>query len=516
MNSELEVDYATCSTCKNLEVSELLTKFSIEIPLHTNFSTGSYHSFIKTFEKILSVEEAQLVTIITTRSNDRSFKSLKTLEYGTNMSDIQVENNFVFNLAFIAAMANDFDREILVFCDPFCLNFVHKGRQVISVMPDREFTTILPLACVLSGMNIYHPLLQSNSLRTHVMTARRSTVYYRNLELPRPPRRNLRIPDVPDITFIENNDSGRRELNIDEVGYIPGEEQEFNEIFGNGNEHSTTLNEFLASYFPNSRSEEIPIESYTTPVCLDLLRSQQVRMPTQYKKTFDTDGFFSHFLINDYPSVIISPVKFQLFPTVVDARTQNTIKRVLLNEGFEIMQSSKIGSIDFPLGTIEIIIVLCSNENDRLPPDMFPAVVQNCANFARLLPCESDQNHMENNCNSKEVRASHISTRRAGTSTHRRNESEQYTAAVASCYIYHFAQKLIQELRRCNSSGESKIFLKGIGMKSTTYTGCPVKCLEIVKSFGEIVDFSRLGLNNVYIDFCITSSLHSPVFPVIN
>ena len=108
------------------------------------------------------------------------------------------------------------------------------------------------------------------------------------------------------------------------------------------------------------------------------------------------------------------------------------------------------------------------------------------------------------------IRNSHLSTMRATTEHHNRNELESYTNTMAQCYMYHFKRHLeVQLSRRIVTRGRIQLFFKCIGNKNMTFKEDLRSCFNTIKQFEQVINFMAIDSRNVWFDFCVTTSASS-------
>lgn len=150
--------------------------------------------------------------------------------------------------------------------------------------------------------------------------------------------------------------------------------------------NSVTFQEFLNRFFSNSSADDITTEGHMSELKLNFTNSSMDQNNLIFKKTYDIDGFFSLIEMRNFPDILKCSAKFLLYPSLVDTRTRKNIKILYGQETENPLKSVKIGVIELPIGTIDIIVVV--NTNCLFSDEIFMEMAQNAANFARNLRCE--------------------------------------------------------------------------------------------------------------------------------
>ena len=252
---------------------------------------------------------------------------------------------------------------------------------------------------------------------------------------------------------------------------------------------------------------DVSSEALTSNVKLDIINSQLSRESMLFNKTYDIDGFFGIFGIEDFERIINCSVKFLIFPALLDNASRKKAQRFFCEDDDTVRSFVKIGVIKVPIGHIDLILVI---ESLHLLEDrIVKSIAEECASFARELPCAVNPVHFQR-CNSEFSLGSHRSTRRALASTFKKNECESYSRTMSTCYMYHFKCKLDMLLSRFGVRGSISIFFKCIGTKSSTFTDNLNDCLINLAQFDEAIKFEELDTNKVWVDHCITTTAQSP------
>lgn len=508
---------STCSVCEKSEFLAIIEKFQIDCDEHINIDRNSLNSFVETFSKILAMDPQSIIENIRRRRRSNAFSQLKLIEYGRNLMNVDTEMRSVENLAWIGSLAEESGRNILVFCDFLCLNFLHQGDHVILIRPT-EPSSQSPAACVLSSLNMYHPIVESPILvdiwERYEFTALEFSNNSENNEDYQEPVSNA----VQTIEIMARDDEIIQEDQGMPIGDVVVDEDDTIEFSIDNNvielsnartsddpvpEASSTLDEFLIEFYPNCSMNDITPGAYTSSIKLDIYESQQQNTILNYNKTYDIDGLFGYFPIECFGDIVQCPVDMCVNPTFVDKRTVNTLKRLIEDISGRFVKAAIIGTIELPLGKIDLIIVL--DFEWEIGDAMITSILKKCAEFARKLPCEQDLEH-EDNCDSKAILQSHRSTRRASTWTHRRNETEKYGISLAKCYMYHFVKILRRRLSSLNFTGSINCFFKCIGCKAATYSESLPRCLSYLETFSNSINLEAVNDRNIWIDLAMTVS----------
>lgn len=537
MDSVTEL-YAKCSDCENVEFATLCFKFGLIIPQHHRCSSEPYISFVKTFGVLLNLEDEVIKQLIQEKSMDQAFSALRDLEYGSNISRFGAIEGGVSNLAYVAAIAEQSGKEIVVFCSNLCLNSIHRGNQVIRFKPRSLVVNDTPILCCLTGLNIFHPVSGSQNLidvssdpsvrivqfeiinslprannRSEGSTLSENANGSSNLTRRGNPFVHIRpVEDMRDSNLIENDENGDIPLDpmaVEEANQVLIELSDDANLLTTGDE--LTLQQFLERFGTMINQSEVSSEIFTSTTKLNLLGSQVSRESLIYNKTYDIDGFFGIFGIEEFGKIVNCSVKFLVYPTLLDKASRRNAQRFFsLDENVTIM-FFKIGTIELPIGTIDLIIALESAP--AISDYDLKSIVEHCSEYARSLPCGENTNHFRQ-CNSLSTLDSHRSTRRAITSTLKRNEYENYSLKIAKCYVDHFKCMLDESLQRLGRRGVINIFFKSIGSKAFTFTDNLKECLINLKQFSDAINFDQINMEQVWVDFCITTSAKSPSSPV--
>ena len=503
-----------CSLCADHRFNELIKTFNVSCVDHDDFASDSYESFIKTFSIILETDEESIKNVIFNKSVEEPFKSLLKFEFGENLIHVFDDERIVANIAWISALSEEFKREIVVISDFYTLTIAHLGKKVIIFKPSQIQVGASPLGCVVYGLNTYHPLRHTNVLDDIKNNVIYEKIFYnnQNANLINDDQPN-HVEDEREIEFVETGAGGRTQIPVDDIG-SPAEEQfmsnERNQR-NNANQISSTINSFLNEHFTRSSIEDITLDAYCSNTKLNFESSAINSETLSVTRTHDIDGLFGYFDMKDFGDIIKSPVNFLIYPSLVDPRTRKNIEKFVSPVNGNFHFCIKIGVIDNPFGSIDIIVLIDSSlfiTNDKLK-----LIAEECSSFSRSLPCTSDESHYST-CRSIGVRTSHRATMRASTSSHGRQECENYTPNLATCYVYHFRQILYQKLETQRRRVNFKIFFKCVGSKSRTFTESLKDCIEPLRSFESAIDFKLIDTRNIWVDYCITSSPESSQGPV--
>ena len=511
MNTEATRDF--CLTCDNEIVEKILKKHDLSCTAHEEIPKDSRASFFKTFSLLLNLPEEQLLTAVRNRRRDPSFVNLQKLEYGDNMVRHLRDIQRFSNLAWISCLAEEYKREIIVVCDFYSLNFAHDGKNVLIFKPSQFLQDVDPIGCLLFGLNSYHPITYSESLENLCTNLNYNRIFYRSLtnhENNEDETENFQSDDRA-IQFVESR--GSEELNLDDLGN-PAE----NSLLSNervpvlaGPIDSIRLHEFLDQNFERSMEQSISAESLTSTVKLNLNDSVIDRNSLIYKNTHDIDGLFGIFEASDYKNVIKCPIKFAVFPGIVDARTsKNIVKLAPPRDGYS-FTNIKFGVIELPLGTIDLIVVVDSNRT--INAKKMISIAEQSAELARSLPCTSDGIHIQS-CQSRALQRSHRGNMPASIASRTKKEYEKYSSLVANCYVHHFITSLNNCLQNIRIHADLKIFFKCVGSKSSTFSEKAENCLDVLRTFEEAIEFSKIKTENIWVDYCITASAECSTEPV--
>ena len=498
----------TCPSCDSGNVITLLERYEISSRLHKDFSDDSYQSFLETFSILLEQDLESIRTAINTFDVEcPAFTRLKKIEYGCNFARIQTGTRHVLNLAWLGAIADYSGRNILVFCDLLCLNFLHQGENIVLFRPNRNSDNEIPLACVLSGLNIYHPVADSPILLNFCNDLNITNLeYVESIFGDNDERLNLNEREISsrEIVLLEAIDDT---FTLIDTTQTENDESTSSNVRGDPiPTNSKTIQQFLDINYSNSNVMDIEIANYTNTDKLRILESQQEHL--EYQRAFDIDGLFGHFPMETMAKVLKCPAKILVTPSIVDKRTSKSVLKIMQpdSDNEKTLLSVKVGSIEFPLGIIDLLVVL--NSLRKISDKQLSALFKECAEYARTLPCEYDIDHFTE-CQSKGTRDSHRSTARASTVNHRKNESEPYTRTLAICYFHHFKKLLDSKLLLMNIQSSVDIFFKCIGSKSTTFSENIGHCLESLNYFSSALDFKAIDERTAWIDYCITTSASS-------
>ena len=504
--SQIIVETESCCICASEEFRKMREKYGLEISIHEDTSSDQYLSFIKTFSAVLQISEATITSIIREKCAEQEFKHLVSLEYGKNFVDFTNMNHQVLNLAWIGCLAQETETDIMVICDHFCLNASHLGQNLVFFRSNHLGVSENLVAVTLTDMNVYHPLVINQAVRDNASNLGIKIIMYGILEASADESIQSRRPTdaARNVEYVDENMSTQV---VEDIGSLAEEQLMSDDVIMHVAESSITLDGLFEHHFPNSRSGDINQNSYTSMSRLNLSESQHLDETLSYTRTFDNDGLFGVFDIEDFHKIIISSVKFFNFPTVVDERTlKNMAKMVPTLEG-SALHGIKIGRIETPVGTIDLIVKIDSfgNFNDSC----LKKIAELCAEYARTLPCSTTEGHSVV-CRSGSIRNSHLSTMRATTEHHNRNELESYTNTMAQCYMYHFKRHLeVQLSRRIVTRGRIQLFFKCIGNKNMTFKDDLRSCFNTIKQFEQVINFMAIDSRNVWFDFCVTTSASS-------
>lgn len=313
-----------CLLCQKASLISLLNTFNVQCPLHEVFRADPFQSFIKTFSIILGVDEQEIQNVLTNRSSENSFAHLVKLEYGTNLQLASLTTNFISNLACIGALAEEFHREIIVLCDYYSLNFIHEGTNIIVFKPRNGMVTNSPIACCLIDMNLFHPLIFSEELVALRSNDQIKQVMYQigtDIEIPTD-ENGVEVPR--DIEYVELEGNEYQAANMGERAEEPflstGPQQY---IFPHNN--SMILESFLDQYFADSIPSQINPDWYTSDVRLDMTSSVNPIDSNTFSRTHDIDGWFGFIEKDQFRLAVKYPVRFLVYPTMVDKRTLKNI-----------------------------------------------------------------------------------------------------------------------------------------------------------------------------------------------
>lgn len=502
---------STCSICEKPEFKTITQMLEIACDIHSDMSHDSLGSFKETFSKILGMDQETLTREIRRRMGTNAFKRLKYFEYGRNLINVDTGMDAVQNLAWIGCLAEASGRNIIVFCDFLCLNSLHQGEDAVLIKPSLP-STETPVACFLSSINIYHPIVESEVLIGVWNRLEDAAIQY--LVDPN----DLDIDDQVPVEAEEFVEDSARDLEI-----VDGDNDltaffdvhvsaiELSNARTTGDpvpEDSQTLDQFFANYYPNGTMADITSAAYTSTSSLNILDSQQSDANLTITKTYDLDGFFGYFPIESFGDIIGSQVRINPFPSFVDKRTMKTIKRLMDIAPNRLSMAAIVGSITISLGKIDLIAVMDFHRS--VDGNILSTMLKECADYARDLPCTSETEHYAT-CISKTTRDSFLSSRRASPATLRKNETEMYGFEVAKCYFYHFEKALRTKLEFLDFDGSISIFFKSVGTKAATYSASLSGCMLHLEAFRKAVDYTKMDDKNFFIDFAITASAVSSV-----
>lgn len=509
MNAENTFDF--CPTCDNEIVENILKKNNLNCSIHEHIPEDSRNSFFKTFSSLLNLTEERILTAIRNRQREPSFVNLQIFEYGENLVPHLRGIQKISNMAWISSLAEEFNREIIVICDFYNLNFAHNSKNVLKFLPSRRVEGTDPIGCILFGLNTYHPLEFSDSLLGLRNNQNFNEFIYSSLQNITGNRAAAHnFWDEREITFVDPET--RNELTTEDLG-SPTETPVVSNV--NIRTHpgpSVTLQDFLDEQFRDSSAQNIDIENLSSEVKLNFSRSALATEGLTYCRTHDVDGLFGVFKPAEYRQVVKCPVKFAVFPTMVDKRTSTTISQLHPpNDGIR-YKSLKFGQIELPIGIIDLIIIIKSQRS--INEKALTAIVESSAKKARSLPCYDDPEHnRSDDCTSQKVQNSHRENIPASIASRNRRELEKYSSQVANCYVYHFLKSLKYSLRT-DTSVDFDVFFKCVGSKSFTFSENAKDCVANMKVFEEAVDFTKIDPNKIWIDYCITTSAESDTDPV--
>jgi len=515
MNTEATRDF--CLTCDNEIVEKILKKQNLNFTVHEQIPKDSRESFLKTFSILLNLSEEQLLTTLRNRRRELNFITLQKVEYGENMIRHVRDQRKISNLAWISCLAEEYKREIIVVCDLYSLNFAHNGKTVLIFKPSQLIQNVDPIGCLLFGFNSYHPIINSESLQRLATNLSFNRIFYRSREIMNEEDdSNAHFygeeRDI-DISFVEA--IGREEILVAELG-IPAE----NPVLSNdrlpqeqGPTNSIRLEEFLNIHYERSLLNNLNVESLTSNVKINMCDSALNRHELSMKKTHDIDGLFGIFDPSDYGKVVKCPVKVLVFPALVDPRTSKNIAKLYPANVSRHYQNIKIGVIELPFGTIDLIVIIESTSN-IIEKNVKTAALTS-ASFARSLPCANDTEHFQS-CRSLAVRNSHRGNMPASIASRNKKEYENYSPLIAGCYLHHFVSSMNKCLNLSRRNISMKIFFKCVGSKSFTFSENSISCLDALRQFEAAIDFSQIDNSKVWVDYCITTSAESLTGPVIH
>lgn len=507
-----------CHLCINTDFLIIKSKFNVQSYAHEDFEDDPFKSFLKTFSIIFQAEEQEIMNILVRRSREENFLALQNLEYGTNLAAASRSDYFISNLACIGALAEEYHRDIIVLCNFYSLNCIHKGSNAFVFKSIRRIAESEPAVCCVFGMNMYHPLVYDVILNSiGASDVYRKINYRTGLDVVGEPNmEDEEIEEPREIDFIEIEVLGRSHEEFPNIGQIADES-----FLTTGPRHTAArsenlvrIDEFLDHHFTDTIPPSLSAASYTTNVKLDVKNSTIPLASTNVTKTFDIDGLFGIIRQDQCSLAIKSPVKFWINPTIVDKRTLKNIKKFSPAAPNNSLRCIKIGFLELSLGSIDLIVVI--DTNISISDMNLTTIAKECAEHARTLPCRNDDNHIRN-CQSLPLINSHRSTTRASTTSFHKNESEQYSTKTAVCYIHHFIKMYNEKLSEMRNRGTIGItmFFKCVGSKSTTFTDKLSDCGEYLKTFEMAIDFTMLDCSKIWLDFSITASAESNDGPVI-
>lgn len=517
MNTERLREY--CATCNNEIVTKILKKFNLTCPIHEMIPKNCHESFYKTFSKLFEVNDNEIRTMVQRHANSTQFRQLQKLEFGANMLVHLRNPNLISNLAFISSLAEEFKRQIILICDFYSLNCAHDGKQVIVFEPSERISDD-PVGCLLFDFNSYHPLNFSDELLNLGREDSFCKISLRQQNNNEEITTNGNNPNDSfdrDIDFVEPGSRGSVAVPVVDLG-APAETPVMSTERAERRTpqpqiETIMLPQFLERFYPRSISESVSYECFTSTVKLDLKQSALDPRTFEFKRTHDIDGLFAIFNINEFESIIKSPVQFLVFPSLVDRRTTKNITKLLTPRNECLYKAVKIGLIEMRYGCLDLIAFIESEIS--IDDKTFRLIAEQSSAFARSLPCAYDTDHYRT-CRSGGVRNNHRANMRATTANHARNESEDYSVLIATCYVHHFNKAFKSKLAENRIFGNLKMFVKCIGSKSFTFTENIDDILLYIRDFEKAIDFHKIGAKNVWIDYCITTSAETEACPVWN
>lgn len=508
----------TCALCERKDLQAILSAFNIDILPHDPMACCSYNSFIKTFSVLFETTEDLIKETIANHKIRQQFIDLLKWEFGRNLEFAFENDHEVANVAWICALAEQYQREIIVFCDFYCLNFCHNGKKIIVFKPSDHQRNGSPIGCALFGMNIFHPLSDSELYADIASNTSYRSINYISLTTEQE-LGNERVlvdeRDSRDVQFVERNpESPDVPIPVTGLG-SPSEEpflaQNIVNQHLNPNE-LVTLEEFLNLHFRNDSPQNISMNAYTSNCKLNLKDSSITSDSLNIQKTHDIDGFFAVFNIEDFGKILKNTsVTFQVHPSLIDSRTKKNINKFTPSLQNQYQYGIKLGFLSSAIKNIDIIIII--NTTCNFTDQSLSQIALESSNYARTLPCREIAAHIRQ-CQSGTVRNNHRTTMRADPDSHNKQEVETYTPVLASCYMFHFNNFLTSKLARMQHTGDIKVFFKCIGSKSSTFSDNLEECFNHIKSFEKAINFKKLNMNNVWIDYSITASAETFLGPV--
>ena len=501
MNTSVE-----CQYCQTSSFVSILRLFDLRIEEHEPVNNNS---LIVSMAKVLGKETSEIQQAIDSHKDDSQFSSLAFLELGLGFS--RSSDYSVFSLlARLGAISEQFRTTIFVFCDPLSLRSLHNGAQCFIVKPSVDSDTLSVVSCIVTDGSLVHPSSMTQQPFTdnlEVFKYEANVNYFGN---------NLQVAENQnmerDVHFIDT-DTDNNILEREDLGETANNQNgPHDDVIHND---SLTIDELLMRNFRNNDPRDITGSTYNSTSKLDLFNSTVAPEQVNIKRTFDIDGFFGFLEVEQFAQSVTCAVRLNVFPTQADPRSVKNIRGMLGRIEQTPLYCYNFGKIDLPFGVIDLIFLVSSIRNISIT--FVNEAISRSSIYARSLPCSSDAIHSVM-CGSESVRDAHRSTMRATTRTHFKTELEDYSKEVATCYLYHFKKKLLEELALVNFSGDIKIFFKSIGSKAALRKSSVYDMIQNINLFGAAIKFESLDLSNTFVDFCIagTARCNGPIGSVTN
>lgn len=398
-------------------------------------------------------------------------------------------------LAKIGAISEQYTCRVIVICEDFCFNSLHKSTNAFIVHPSGNVfrSTIV---CVVTTPNyVFHEGQVSEEIN-----AEEHPIHIYEVDRIIEPNASNRIPYINRLISVVDDIINGTTIEDNEIGAPPeGEIAEREDVPLDNPE--ITIDELFSRFFLNSDHNNISLDAYTSNERLKLNESQYQGHHLTYRKTYDIDGFFGLLDPKDFIESLNSPANFFINPIAANDRTLKNVAYLLPADNSNSVQAFKLGFLELSLGPIEIYVVM--NSMMEHPRTVIEDVISCSSQYARSLPCERDQEHWMT-CSSTDIVDGHISTRRATTSTYARNHSERYSLRLSICYTKHFLKKLEFEFEQRNIRTCLSIYFKNIDTKSVTRSENISRTLSFIKDFSLAFKMEKLDKEKVYVDFCVS------------
>lgn len=491
-----------CECYQSLNFGLLTRKFNLIVEAHEPINSDDDH-LLESIASALGRERNELATAFEAHKFDVQFKNLASIELGNNF----INNQSVVSKSYLARLGvitEYFQIKIYVFCDLLSLFNVHNGSQVFLMSPTFESDPASALSLILTeGFAVHQAVLMQQPIITNL-----KIIKYEQNE----PYVEIELAQINDeflgneIDFVDITD-GSEHLERDDLGELIYEQEvQDHDLQAEVRDEDMTIDEFLIINFEGNNSERICESTYTSRNKLDFKASTVSSENFQIQRTFDIDGFFGFLDINQFKNCLKCAIKFNIYTSKAGPRTMKNIRSMLQLQNSSPLYCFNLAKIDLPLGGIDILVMFLPNRGFN--ESILESIMQESANFARTLPCQTELDH-RNTCRSFQEAIAHLSTNRSSTKSFCKAETEIYSRNVGTCYLSHFQTKVLERINNYNIGGEVKIYFKSIGSKSALRCSSVMQSIAKIKSFGDALELELLDPKLTFVDFCVAATAKS-------